>query len=516
MDDTAESAPHRITEATVNESGSKSFISNAIMYGIGSLLLEAASIVLLPLYLNYLRPEDFGTLEILNRIGSIVVIGLMANGFRMATLTFYQQATSLADRRHVASTVSVALFLVVLAGALFTCAAAPWLVEWLGLASEELLIFGMTTVLLESLVIIPLALMQARIESGRYVATTFSIFLARVILTIYLVSFLGLGLWGILIGRAAIAIFFGALLNGLELRTSSRFVNWTTFRDVGRFAIPFLPGGLLAFFVNNGDRFYLLRQAGEHEVGIYSLSYRIAGAIGMITFIPLYKVWSAKMYAAASLKNAPQIFGVMFTRIMTTLVGAGLAASLFAEDILHMLGGEAYIAAIQYLPPLAVATILMSAADLMDSGFYITRKTQYKPAIFLVTGIVIFFAYAILIPRFGRFGAAWAPMIAFLIHAFLTWRFTQKVFRVEYEWPRLIAVLGFASICWLVSNSFTPPQYRLQFNVAIFSSWIALVCCIATGEERRAVLNGVRRAIGKAPAQAMIGPQELPCPIKQV
>jgi O-antigen/teichoic acid export membrane protein len=494
----------------------KSFLSNAVMYGLGSILLEAASLVLLPLYLNYLTPEDYGILEILNRIGSIVVIGLMANGFRMAALTFYQQATTLDERKQVAATVSVALCLVLVIGTLATFAIAPWLVKWLDLTSKRLLVIGMITVLLEALVIIPLAFMQARIESVRYVSTTLAMFIARVTIIIYLVGVLELGLWGVLIGRAAIAIFFGALLNGLELRASSIKVSIDTFKGVLRFALPFLPGGLLAFFINNGDRFYLIKQAGEHEVGIYSLSYRMASAISMIAFIPLYKVWSAKMYIAAQRNDAPHIFGLMFTRFMASLVCAGLAVALFSEDLLLLMGGQDYLAAVNYLPLLSAAVIMMSAADLMDSGFYVTRNTKYKPVIFLATGIVIFIAYSVLIPRFSGVGAAWATLIAFSVHVLLTWRFTQFLFHVHYERVRLLLLVGSASICWLISALVASAPYRLEYKIALFLGWTAFVCCIANEEERHTFVQVVRRAIRRIRKEPTTDKQELSCGSERV
>ncbi len=53
---------------------SRSFLKHAAVYGFGTLLLQAASVVLLPLYTRYLTPADYGTLEILNRVGQVLGI----------------------------------------------------------------------------------------------------------------------------------------------------------------------------------------------------------------------------------------------------------------------------------------------------------------------------------------------------------------------------------------------------------------------------------------------------------
>ena len=64
-------------------------------------MLQASGLVVLPIYANYLSPAEFGVLDILDRIGMILLVGLMANGFRMATLTFFRQAETEADRERV-------------------------------------------------------------------------------------------------------------------------------------------------------------------------------------------------------------------------------------------------------------------------------------------------------------------------------------------------------------------------------------------------------------------------------
>ena len=465
----------------------KSFLSNAAMYGIGSVLLQAASIVLLPLYLNYLTPEEYGVLEILNQVGTIVVIGLMANGLRMATLTFHQQADRQSEKKTVISTIILLATGAIVVGCFLAFAVAPWLSRWLGLTSSHLLACGVITVLLEALVIVPMALMQARIQSVQYVTVSFAMFLVRVGLTIYFLGVCGLGVWGILLARSVVAVLFGAVLNWREFLVARVQLSWKTAQEVLCFVVPFLPGGVLAFFINSGDRFYLMKFAGEYEVGIYSLAYRMATAVSMFAFIPLYKVWSAKMYGAATKPDAPRVFGNVFTYLIASLIAVGLGVSIFAGEILRLFGAASYVPAIQLVPVLIVATVLMSAANLMDSGLYVTRKTKFKPLVFAVTAVVILAAYSLLIPAYGGAGAAWATLIGFTAHLGLTWAISQKVFYVEYEYLR-VGVLALSAVaCWWVYLEMAESQYLSVVRCLSCASWLLVAYCAATKAEREKI-----------------------------
>src|SRR5262249_13725971 len=78
-----------------------SFLWHAAVYGGGNLLVYAAGFLLLPLYVRCLSEEQYGTLDVFNRLGEVVILCLLYNGLRQALLAFHNQAEDEAERRAV-------------------------------------------------------------------------------------------------------------------------------------------------------------------------------------------------------------------------------------------------------------------------------------------------------------------------------------------------------------------------------------------------------------------------------
>src|SRR5207247_687889 len=104
---------------------------------------------------------------------------------------------------------------------------------------------------------------------------------------------------------------------------------------------------------------------------------------------------------------APVLFGQVFTRVLGAYLLVGLALCLVGEEVVALLGGKGYYDAPSIIAPVALAYLFLSAADLMDAGFFIRRCTGRKTAILVAATVVIVVLYQVLIPPFGIHGAAW-------------------------------------------------------------------------------------------------------------
>src|SRR5579883_1499618 len=174
------------------------FLRHAVVYGFGTLVVNACSILLLPLYLRCLPPEEYGTLDGLRTVGEVVLILLLFGGLKQALLSFHGQKRSEEQRRRVVGSALALAGLVVAAGAAATLLGGAGLSRLLDFSSPGLLQATLFALLLEAVSGLLMTSCQARLESGLFMAVTVGQFLVRVGLSIAFVRWCGWGIWGML------------------------------------------------------------------------------------------------------------------------------------------------------------------------------------------------------------------------------------------------------------------------------------------------------------------------------
>ncbi len=419
-------------------SNSRSFLSNALVYGFGAMAMQVASAVLLPLYTHYLSPADYGTLDILQRTGDVLVLLILGRGIQVATFSFYCQAKTPDARQHAFSAVAVVLWSLLTFGGLAAVVLSPLLASWLGIGSPALVTLGIAVVLLEGAVSLPLALMQARVDSFGFVTVNLLMAITRLTLIIVGVAVLGLGVWGVLGGTVICLGIFGISLTMREVARGFPRPSRTTAHNVLLFALPLLPTGLLGIGLSSADRFFLISYDGTAELGVYSLGYKLADVIPLLATMPLFKVWTAILYEVFGRPDATRAVGRYILRMVAVRVFIGLGVCLFSAELVTLVAPAEYRAAAYIIPLITVSSTLHFTSNLFEGSFWAKRQTKWKPFIMALSCVVAVLSFSILVPRFGSVGAAVSLAIAFTVHACVTFVVTQRVFFVAYDWRAVI------------------------------------------------------------------------------
>lgn len=456
----------------------RSFLKHAAVYGLAGLLVQAGGFVLLPLYTSYLTPSDYGVLEILGRMAETMGTILMFGGFRQALLTFYQQSSSETERRQVVAT-ALSLFgtTILLGGGVVLALAGPlsgllngFMHTGAAGISPHLFRLAILAILLEPFSQTPLTLLQARVESVRFVTITVSQFILRIFLCVVFIKYMHGGVAGALASSVVVGVLFGIALCSREVYRSPGRPCLRQLRALLAFALPLVPGGLCFFILHHGDRFFLLRYCDLHEVGTYALGYKLALGAGMFALSPLYMVWSSRMYKVAEGDDAAEVFGAALTRILAAYSLVALALALFQDEVVLLLGGAAYAEASAVVAPVLLACFFQSAASLMDAGLYVRHRTGIKLGITLATTTVMLSLYALLIPTYGGMGAAYGTLFGFAFLTLATWAVSRRVFPVRYEWMRLSCLLALAVGLWFVSRLLPSESWVWPIKIGMWLS----------------------------------------------
>ncbi len=410
------------------------------LYSVPIVVARLLSVVLLPIYTRYLTPSDYGTLELLDQVGSIAGI-LFGYNFSSSLGYFYFQKED-SDSRQLCT-----------ATAVLSSAAIGLLVGTLGyLASSALsrLVFGDESAVLYLKIhltgmglgfLIEALMVWLRVEDRP------SVFLAaaltRVLLTaatvVPLLVFWRLRVTAVMIGNfiAAAAAVIGLAVFFLR-RVPPRFDISLAARML-RFAIPLIAGTGAQFILNFADRFFIQKYQSTAEVGLYGLAYKI-GMLILMVYVPFYTYWSAQVYSILKREDGQMIFARTFTYVTLILSFTALGLLVAARPGIRVLTTPAYAAATAIVPVIVAAYFVRSIGDFFRCLFLVTNRTSLDAFCNWAGAAVCLAGYALLIPRHGIWGAAFATLISFLFVAAMAIVWGRRLQPFWVESARLVKI----------------------------------------------------------------------------
>ena len=423
----------------------KELLRHSAIYGLGSIVARVLGVLLLPLYTRYLSPSDYGLIETLIAL-SAVLTALVAQGMKSAFFRFYFDSAE-PERRHLV--VRTAFWYVMVASTAVTVAGivlAPQ-VSWLlfGTHSHRGLVSAAFIGLWAALNYEQMtSLFRVEQRSTAYVTATLANVTITIAATILLVVVFDKGPLGVLVGNfTGTLIVYAALLLYSRHALGLQF-DRSLYRAMNRFGLPLVPSAVALWLTNFSDRFFLIKLADAHEVGLYSIGVRVASAI-VLLLTAFRMAWPAFAYSIEDDREAQRTYSFVLTYVVFVCCWLALALGLLAPWIVKVITTKPFYPAQNVVAPLAFGVAAFGAYVVVQIGTGRARQTRSN---WLVTGAAAAVNVALnlaLIPSYGRMGAAIATVVAYtLLFVGMAWR-AQQVFPVSYQWRR-VATLGVAAV----------------------------------------------------------------------
>lgn len=487
--------------ATSHQTQIKKLASHSVIYGMGRYLDKFIGFLLIPLYTRYLVPADYGILALLGIVSSLGFIFLNL-GQSSALFRSYFDHDAEEGRQTVISTATL-LTLSYCLPFLLLCALYARDISVLLLGDPRymgLVMLVGVTIVARVFLRIPFALLRAQEKSLRYSVLSAAKGFLQIVLTLVFVVALGHGVFGVLLGALGSEVAFCLILvPGMLWAIRKWRFSRQTARDLFSFGFPLVPAGVAGFVLDLSDRYFLKLYGTLHDVGLYSLGYRLGEIIWEI-------VWAMQLaYPQFVLVNekAPQaadLYARVFTYYFAGLGFVALILSVYAQEIVRVMAAPEYHEAYRVVPLIALGQLLRGFVFIGPVGLTLKRKTTYHALMAVIAAGVNLWLNYLWIPRYGMLGAAAATAVAFGVQALLITGISQRYYPIPIEVLRLLK-LAFAAAVVYIASTRLPVDGELLLNVAAKAFLLALFPCLLAalrffqaGEAESAL--GVIRVIG--------------------
>jgi O-antigen/teichoic acid export membrane protein len=489
------------------------------VYAAAALAQQGVSFLLLPLYTRFVPQAEYGQLELLNAFSQITFACLML-GLPSAIAKCYHR--DCADDRQRAVVLPTAVLLdaplLVGGGALLALAAGPVARLLLGsVAGAGLVRLMVAGGVLSSFVALVLASLRAEERAIAFGTLSLAQFTAAMTANVLLVVHWRLGVRGILWGNLlsyALALALGMLLarrargRADARRMATRGEVRAAVRETAvagplpapaavlfdrklappllRFGVLLIPVLLASWVMDLSDRWVLRLYVGLSDVAVYAVGYKIGMVLQVAVVWPFQLAWPAVSFSISRREGHRETYSQVVTWLSALMAAAIAGLTLLSRVALPVVAGNAYRAAYQVVPLVALAYAFNGLHYALSPGVHLAGRTRWFPPLALAAAALNLGLNFLLIPPLGRMGAAWATAVAFAFFAAGTGFLNQRFYPVPYEYASLAKIAAaLALVLWLGTR--VPPA-----NTALSLTWhitLALLgvpaLLLATGVLRR-------------------------------
>jgi O-antigen/teichoic acid export membrane protein len=410
---------------------------HSAIYGLGGLVSRILAVLLLPLYTRYLSPSDYGKVETL--IALTTVIGIVLRmGIHSAFFRFYFDSAEPEHRRLVLRTSFWFTMATATAGLLAGLLLSGTIADLLfGSPDDSELVMAAFVGLWAGMNYEQLtSLFRVEERSVAFVSASLANILLTIGATLLLVVALDQGPIGVIVGNFTGTLLVYAALVGYRREQLGLQFDRSLLREMNRFGTPLVPTALFLWVTNFSDRLFLVRLADTTEVGLYSVGVRIASA--MVLLLTAFRLaWPAFAYSIEDEREAKRTYAFVLSYLvlLTTWVATGLA--LLSPWIVDWIAAPEFAESSRVVGPLAFAAVAFGAYIVVAIGVGRARRTQFN---WVVTGAAAAVNVAlnlILIPPYEMMGAAVATIAAYAtMFAGMAW-WSQRIYPVPYQWRRV-------------------------------------------------------------------------------
>lgn len=444
-------------------------VGDSAQYFIGLVLIGLANTILLPLYMRYLNPAEFGIYALVE-VTSMALMMMAGLGFNTSYLKFYAETENLGTSRLFGSMTLISGAAAAALGAGFAALAHSAVgTRLLGGNAKGFAFWLFPLILFESLY----ACFETHLRACRRPA---SISAAAVI---RLIAIAGFSIWLIAVRKQGLSgLFEGRVLGdacGLAAagyycrREFTVLISRPAAKAMLRYGAPLVVIGLTMLGLDAAARYLLDSYGSLNEVGLYTAGIKISNLMRILFVAPLGAAWGGLMFQIAKKPNAKFIYSKLFGYVF--LIAAMLAAvvALMTPALFAIFAAPAYTPGMALVPWLLLVQVLSILQAPLATGLYVGRATRWLIPIYLAGLAADIVAGRLLVPAFGMFGAVWAWLIGWAAISILLTVAGQKTYPLRFEWQAI--ALSFA-IC-----AFVPAiRYLGVMNLEVSSILKQVVC----------------------------------------
>jgi O-antigen/teichoic acid export membrane protein len=441
----------------------KALFLDLVVYGTGDVATHLVGFLLLPLFTNFLAPEDYGVWSLL-LTASLVAKIVFRWGVDASFMRFFYDCEDDGARQRLASTIF--FFLLAANGAILLLAlvAAPLYSQWLFRVPGQTVALQLmlASTFVGGFFFLPFHVFRIRGQARQFALLTFTRSVTTLLTRIGLVLVLHFGVIGLVLSEFFVTLAFALVLLRWFAPLVRPVFSRETLREVLRFGLPRVPHGIAQQIVGPTTDAYLMQVllvgSSVARLGTIGL-YQVGSSLGLALkfFLSAFEyAWAPFYFQTMKEKDAQRTFATITTYGFAILVLMSAGLSAVATDLVRLMTKPLFHQAAVVIPWISIAVTLQGVYLLTSIGMNITKHTEYYPVAAGAAAASNIIANIILIPRYGILGPAWSNVVSYAVLAGVAFVLSQRFYPIRYEYGRVARVVVAGVVAYLAAVLLVP------------------------------------------------------------
>lgn len=446
----------------------KKLFKESFIYSTGSLLVKLGGFLIMPLYTGYTTADEFGLImlfEVVFQFMQAISGWGLKGGFQR---WYYDMKTEKDQKSLFFTSFFVTLFTTLLAttAVFLVLNIFTFDIFQYNVSPKVILLFS-SAAFLRMLLDIPFILLRLQQKAANQTFyQTFNIGIT--LLTTYItLQFLKLGLEGVYWGQIAANGLTLLIIVPVIIRNSYFKILKKTMLEMMRFGAPLILSNVLTIVLSLSDRFIISYFKTLSDVGSFSIAFKIASILQFVILAPFFTSYSYDYYRYMNNPSTDRYYIKSFTYFIFLMSIAGIGIVLFSKEVIFVLaaGNSSFYEAIPLIPIMILGIIFSGMRMVFTLPLQKVKRTRKISSILIFTGVLNFVLNLLVIPYWGKTGAAITTVISQLVGAIWFYQVIKKQENETYELVKIGKAIFLASL--LMYGYILLPKISLIADYAI-------------------------------------------------
>jgi O-antigen/teichoic acid export membrane protein len=432
-------------------------------YSLVTLLGPLFTILLTPLYTKVLTPADYGVVDVVLTLTSLLIFLATLGLDQALNAYFFDEGKAHQRNAYTTALVSVGTFGLALA-TLLMLLATP-LAEWLFKDPDRRYLFYLAAIIVAAGPVYTVTSTALRLRMGirRVNALGLGYLFITAATNIVFVLILRMQAAGIVAANAVTQLSMASLGVALAWKPLRGQYSRNLFRPMLHTGLSLMPAGLSNILFMSIDRIILTQYVTQNNLGLYSIANKLA-SMGFVILSAAWMAWWPMALEMAARSDAPRVYARMFDYFIAASCWVSLAIGVFAPEILLLFTRALYLPAAGYTLALLTSGPINIMAGFFQIGLYARKKTGYVSLAYGSAAAVNIALNLLLDPVIGVWGAVIATVVATGVIAVVLFFPSQRLMPVPYNFRRisiLMAAYVMLTLIALLSSESNTLVYKL-------------------------------------------------------